>query len=115
VSLTREDLSPARIVVDHARLAEELSVPVGSLEQSRREHGETGTAVYQLASLLDSELIPCLRAEEGVLYAAPAGAGQADGIPGSSWLATALALRLGERHAAPQQLAGNRGRTDHER
>jgi hypothetical protein len=61
---------------------EELSVRVGSLEQARREHGEVGTAVDELASFLDSDLVPYLRAEEGVLYGAPAGAGQADGILG---------------------------------
>ena len=82
MSITREDLSPARIIVDHARLAGELSVRVGSLEQARREHGEAGTAVDELASFLDSDLVPYLRAEEGVLYGAPAGAGQADGILG---------------------------------
>jgi lipoyl-dependent peroxiredoxin len=32
----------------------------------------------------------------------------------STCFAMALALRLGERQAAPQQLTGNRGRTDHE-
>lgn len=82
MSITRENLSPARIIVDHARLAEELSVRVGSLEQARQEHGKVGTAVDELASFLDSDLVPYLRAEEGVLYGAPAGAGQADGIFG---------------------------------
>jgi hypothetical protein len=72
VSITREDLSPARIIVDHAGLAEELSVRVGSLEQAGREHGKVGTAVDELASFLDSDLVPYLRAEEGVLYGAPA-------------------------------------------
>jgi hypothetical protein len=49
-------------------------VRVGSLEQARREHGKVGTAVDELASFLDSDLVPYLRAEEGVLYGAPAGA-----------------------------------------
>ncbi len=77
------EVSPARIIFDHARLAQQLSVRVGSLEQAWWEHHQVGTAVDELASFLDSDLVPYVRAEEDVLYGASGGTGPVDGFLGS--------------------------------